>query len=124
MTRRDLALILSGVLLALGIVFVVVGFMYKDSLGSYTQAKYFPPVFNIPQEVNRGFVINIVDLVNIERKKLNVQLLKENSALSYAAYLRAKEILNTQEFNHFANGNGGIKAQLAIEDGREFSQRL
>lgn len=115
MTRRDIGLILAGVLLASGIIFVIVGFMYKDSSGSYIQAKYFPPVFNIPKEVNRDFVIDIVDLVNVERNKLNVRSLKESSALSYAAYLRAKEILNNQEFNHYASGSGDIKARLAIE---------
>jgi len=49
------------------------------------------------------------------RKNANLQPLKENSALSYAAFLRAKEILANQEFNHYASGSGDIKAQKAVE---------
>ncbi|MBI4035911.1 CAP domain-containing protein [Candidatus Daviesbacteria bacterium] len=115
MTKRDVGLIFAGALLASGIIFIIVGFMYKDSLGDYIQAKYIPPAFNIPKEVNRDFAIDIIDRVNIVRKNANLQPLKESSALSYAAFLRAKEILANQEFNHYASGSGDIKAQKAVE---------
>lgn len=115
MTKRDLGLIFAGALLASGVIFLIVGFMYKESIGDYIQAKYTPPIFSIPKEVNRDFVIDIIDRTNIERKKATVQLLTENSALSYAAYLRAKEILNNQDFNHYASGSGDIKARKAVE---------
>lgn len=115
MNRRDLSLIFTGALLTSGIIFIIVGFTYKDSLGGYIQAKYIPPIFDIPKEVNRDFAIDIIDRVNIVRKNANVQPLKESSALSYAAYLRAKEIINNQYFNHYATGSGEIEAQKAVE---------
>ena len=115
MTRRDLGLILVGALLVSGIFFIIVGFLYKDSLGDYIQAKYLPPIFNVPEEVNRDFAVDVIDRTNIERKKVNLSPLQENSALSYAAFLRAKEIINNQDFNHYASGSGDIKAQKAVE---------
>ncbi len=115
MTRRDFGLIFGGALLVSGIFFIIVGFMYKDSLGGYIQAKYLPPIFNVPEEANKNFAIDIIGRTNIERKKVNLPPLKENSALNYAAYLRAKEIINNQDFNHYASGSGDIKAQKAVE---------
>ncbi|KKR81185.1 MAG: SCP-like protein extracellular [Candidatus Daviesbacteria bacterium GW2011_GWA1_41_61] len=53
-----------------------------------------------PNEVNRDFVIDIIDRTNIDRKKVNLQPLKENSALNYAAYLRAKDILDNPKLFH------------------------
>ncbi len=106
MTRRDLGLILGGVLLASGIIFIIVGFVYKDSLGDYIQAKYLPPIFNVPEEANKNFAVDVIDKTNIERKKVNLPPLKENSALSYTAYLRAKDILKFQDFSHTATKSG------------------
>lgn len=115
MNRHDLRLILIGALISSGLVLVIVGFFYKDAVSFYIQAKYIPPIFNIPEKVNRDFTIDVIDRTNIERKKVNLQPLKENSALSYAAYLRAKDILDNQDFSHVVSESGDIKAQKAVQ---------
>lgn len=115
MTRRDLGLILAGALLASGIIFIIVGLMYKNSLGGYVQAKYLPPIFNVPKEVNNDFAIDVIDRTNLERKKVNLPSLKENSALSYTAYLRAKDILNFQDFSHTATKSGDRTAVKVMQ---------
>ncbi len=115
MNKYDLRLLLVGALISSGIILVIVGVIYRGDLSSYIQAKYTSPVFGIPQGANRDFAIDIIDRTNIERKKANLQPLKENSALSYAAYLRTKDILDNQDFSHIATKSGDIKAQKAIK---------
>ncbi len=113
--RRELQFLLVGVLLTAGVIFLSIGLIYRNDLHYYIAAKYNPPIFNIPDQINRDFAIDIIDRTNIERKKANIQPLKENSALSYAAYLRARDILDNQNFSHIASESGEIKAQRAIQ---------
>lgn len=96
-------------------IFVSIGLIYKTNPVLVLQAVIFPPVFNIPNEVNRDFAIDIIDRTNIDRKQVGLSPLKENSALSYAAYLRAKDILDNQDFSHIASESGEIKAQRAVQ---------
>lgn len=113
--RSELQFLLVGVLLTAGVIFLYVGLKYKVDPVLVLQSVTIPPVFNIPSEVNRDFAIDIIDRTNIERKRENLKPLKENSALSYAAYLRAKDILDNQDFSHIATKSGEIKAQKAIQ---------
>lgn len=115
MNKCDFRLILVGVLISSGFIFLSVGFINRNEISHYVQAKYIPPVFKIPDRVNKDFVIDIIDLTNIERKKVNLGSLKENSALSYAACLRARDILANQDFSHVASNSGDILAQKAIQ---------
>lgn len=115
MAKRDLSLILSGALLASGIIFFITGLIYRDSLVSYIQAKYFPPVFAIPKEVNRGFSLKLISLVNTEREKSGLKPLTESNTLDYSAYIRVRQIIDSQDFTHFASGSGDIKAQQAVD---------
>lgn len=96
-------------------IFISIGLIYKTNPVLVLQAVIIPPVFNIPNEVNRDFAIDIIDRTNIDRKKVGLNPLRENSALSYAAYLRAKDILDNQDFSHIASKSGEIKAQRAIQ---------
>jgi len=114
-SKRELQFLLVGVLLTAGVIFVSIGLIYKTNPVLILQSVTISPVFNIPNEVNRDFAINVTDRTNIERKKASLQPLKENSALSYAAYLRAKDILVNQDFSHIATESGEIKAQKAIQ---------
>ncbi len=104
--RRELQFLLVGVLLTAGAIFLYIGLKYKVDPVLVLQSVTIPPVFNIPNEVNRDFVIDIIDGTNIERKKAGLNPLKENSALDYAAYLRAKDILTFQDFSHEATKSG------------------
>ncbi len=113
--RRDFQFFLIGGLFASGITLIVVGLMYGTDATLAMRSIIAPPVFNIPSEINRDFAIDIIDRTNIERKKVNLQSLKENSALSYAAYLRAKDILDNLDFSHVATMSGEIKAQKVIK---------
>lgn len=108
-------LILIGALISSGLILVIVGFMYKDDLSSYIQAKYLSPIFTIPEKVNIDFAIDIIDGTNIERKKTKLSSLKENSALSYAAYLRARDILNFQDFSHEATKSGNRELRYVVQ---------
>lgn len=113
--KRELQFLLIGVLLAAGTIFLYVGLKYKVDPVLVLQSVTIPPVFSIPSEVNRDFAIDIIDRTNIDRKQVGLSPLKENSALSYAAYLRAKDILDNQDFSHIASKSGAIKAQRAIQ---------
>lgn len=111
--RFTLVGVIIGALIFTGISLIAFGLL--DEIQLFATAKYLPPIFNIPKEVNRDFAIDVIDRTNIERKIVNLQSLKENSALSYAAYLRAKDILDNQDFSHIATKSGEIKAQRAIQ---------
>jgi len=115
MNKYGLRLLLVGALLSSGLTLIIVGLIYRSDLHAYIDAKYTSPIFRIPEQVNRDFVIDIIDRTNTERKKMSLPLLKENSALSYAAYLRAKDILDNQDFSHISSKSGGIKAQKVIQ---------
>lgn len=92
-----------GGLIITGVLLILIG-LIDPSLD--LKAKYFPPVFPIPKEINRNFATGVIDLTNIERQKVGLNPLRESSALSYAAYLRAKEILQFQDFSHEATSSG------------------
>lgn len=113
--KRDIQFFLIGGLFASGITLIIVGLIYGTDATLAVRSIIAPPVFNIPSEVNRDFAIDIIDRTNIERKKVNLQPFKENSALSYAAYLRAKDILDNQDFSHVSTKSGDIKAQKVIQ---------
>lgn len=113
--RRDFQFFLIGGLFASGITLIIVGLIYGTDATLAMRSIIAPPVFNTPGEVNRDFAIDIIDRTNIERRKVNLQPLIENSALSYAAYLRAKDILDNQDFSHVATKSGEIKAQKVIQ---------
>lgn len=100
--KRELQFLLVGVLLTAGVIFVSIGLIYKVDPVLVLQSVTIPPIFNIPNEVNKDFAIDIIDRTNIDRKKVGLSPLKEKSALSYAAYLRAKDILDNQDFSHIA----------------------
>lgn len=112
---RELQFLLVGILFTAGVIFISIGLIYKVDPVLVLQSVTISPVFNIPTEVNRDFAIDIIDRTNIDRKKVGLSPLKENSALSYAAYLRAKDILDNQDFSHVATKSGEIKAQRAIQ---------
>ena len=105
-SKRDFQIFLTGGLITSGIIFILVGLIYRSDVTLVIQSKIVPPIFNIPNAVNRDFVIDIIDGTNIERKKAGLNPLKENSALDYAAYLRAKDILTFQDFSHEATKSG------------------
>lgn len=113
--KRDFQFFLIGGLFASGVTLILVGLMYGSGVTLAMRSIFAPPVFNIPNEVNRDFAIDIIDRTNIDRKKAGLHPLKERSALSYAAYLRARDILDNQDFSHIASAGGEIKAQRAIQ---------
>ncbi len=115
MSKYDFRFLFAGMLITSGLTLIAVGVYQRNELGFYIEAKYTSPIFAVPSEVNRDFVIDIIDRTNIERKNKSLQPLKENSALSYAAYIRAKDILDNQDFSHIATKSGEIKAQKAIK---------
>lgn len=114
-SKREFQILLTGVLLTAGVIFVFIGLIYKVDPVLVLQSVTMPPVFGVPNEVNRDYVIDIIDGTNIERKKANLAPLKENSALSYAAYLRARDILKFQDFSHEATQSGDRTAFLAMQ---------
>lgn len=113
--KRDLQFFLIGGLFASGVTLIVVGLMYRSDVTLAVQSIIASPVFNIPKEINRDYVIDVIDRTNIERKRAGLEVLKESSALSYAAYLRAKDILDNQDFSHIATNSGNIKAQEVVQ---------
>lgn len=114
-TRRDIQFLCIGALLAAGITLLSVGLIYGSDIKLILQSKYLPPTFQIPREVNTDYVIDIIDSTNKERQKANLQPLKENSALSYAAYLRAKDILKFQDFSHEATKSGNREVRYVSQ---------
>jgi len=115
MSKRDLSLIFAGFLLGVGIVIFLTGLILKENIGSYVQSKYLPPVFAIPKEVNRDFSLKLTSLVNTEREKNGLEPLTESNTLDYSAYIRVKQIINSQNFTHYATESGDIKAQQAVD---------
>lgn len=114
-SKRDIQIFLTGGLIFAGIIFILVGIIYKSDAILVIQSKIATPIFKIPVAVNRDFVIDIIDGTNIERKKAGLNPLKENSALSYAAYLRARDILEFQDFSHEATKSGNRDINFATK---------
>lgn len=112
--RRDLQFFLIGILFASGATLILVGLIYGSDVTLAVRSIIAPPVFNIPSDVNRDYVIDIVDQTNIERKKAGLYTLKENSALSFAAYLRARDILQFQDFSHEATKSGNKDVNFVV----------
>ena len=113
--KRDIQFLCIGALITAGIILLSLGVIYNSDILLVLQSKYLPPTFQIPSEVNTDYAIDIIDSTNKERKKVNLELLKESSALSYAAYLRAKDILKYQDFSHEATQSGNREVRYVAQ---------
>ena len=82
-----------------------IGMMFGDDVQRYYY-RTNPPIYNPPQEKTSIISTQLLSLLNEKRQKRNLKLLKENKMLDYIAYIRAKTILDTQDFSHEATQSG------------------
>ncbi len=113
--KRDIQFLCIGSIITTGIMLITLSTVFKLDIPFAFRSIYLPPVFQIPQENNKDYAIDIIDSTNKERRKANLEPLKENSALSYAAYLRAKDILKFQDFSHEATKSGNRTVVLTMQ---------
>jgi len=79
---------------------------------------YFnPPVYNSPPDTTKINSEKLLTLINQERQSKGLKPFQKSQTLTYIAYLRAKNIIDTQEFTHEATRSGLSYDKLAIKIG-------
>jgi len=109
------------ILAIVGLIFLSIG-LIGAVIGSWeTIPKLYyhfnPPVYNPPPDTTKISSEKLLTLVNQERQNKGLTPFQENKTLAYIAYLRAKNILDTQEFTHEATRSGLTNNKLAIKIG-------
>lgn len=89
-----------------GLVMIVASFSPWEKFEQRLSYKYSPPIYNAPVETSKLKSSILLSLVNSERKKQKLPEIKVDQNLEYIAYLRAKDILENQEFTHEATISG------------------
>jgi len=113
--KKERILILPVLLLIFG--FSIGAFGIGMMFGDDVQRYYYltnPPIYNTPQEKTSIISAQLLSLLNEKRQKRNLKLLKENKMLDYVAYIRAKTILDTQDYSHEATQSGLPYTKVAI----------
>lgn len=104
------------ILWSIGLILLSLGIGYWIGNGkivseNYTQIatspyKLITPVFSLPTESVRIKPDKLFELINKERASKGLSPFQKDEALTYVAYLRAKDMLDTQEFSHLATQSG------------------
>lgn len=95
---------------------------FKSLNWGYLRLRINPPVYSTP--INEGLPIypfTIIELTNKEREKENLPLLEKSSPLSYLAYLRAKTVLENNDFTHALETNNPSMIDLAKKIGYRYT---
>lgn len=106
--------IVGFIFLSIGLIGVVIG-SWETIPKLYCH--YNPPVYNPPQDATKISSEKLLTLINQERQNKRLTPFQENKTLAYIAYLRAKNIFDTQEFTHEATRSGLTSDKLAIKIG-------
>jgi len=75
--------------------------------------RFNQPVYNPPPETTEISSTKLLLTINQKRNDKGLDPFKENLTLSYIAYLRAKAIVDTQEFTHVATISGLTDTRIA-----------
>jgi len=79
--------------------------------------RFNPPVYNTPLGTTIINSTNLLLLINQERHDKGLKPFRESKILTYIAYLRAKNIFDTQEFTHEATRSGLTNGKIAVRLG-------
>lgn len=113
---------LSGLFLGIAISSFATGMLIDINPLDALAANILPPVFERPADINDGYTRKILLLTNQEREKRGLKPLQENSALTYAAYLRANKIFEENEFSHEATRSAFDSEKVAEVVGYRYRQ--
>lgn len=101
--RNQLFLVIFGLML----IFIgLVKIAYDKKIIPILFYQYNPPVYNTPPESTKLNSATLLDLINQKRSETKLKPLIMNQTLKFIAYLRAKTIIDTQEFTHEATRSG------------------
>ena len=116
-----LSLALFGIgLIVFGLALFLSGFKSFD--WNYLRWRINPPEYFIPiDETLPIHSSTIIELTNKEREKENLPPLKESNPLSYLAYLRAKVILDNDDFTHALETDNPTMTDLAKKIGYRYT---
>lgn len=79
--------------------------------------RFNPPVYNPPPDTTKINPAKLLTLINQERHNKGLKPFQESKTLTYIAHLRAKNIIDTQEFTHEATRSGLTYSNLATKVG-------
>lgn len=105
-------------LLGIGLIIFGSGIFISGLKSGPLRWRVNPPTFFVP--IDESLPIHpstIVELTNKEREKENLPPLKESNQLSYLAYLRAKAVLENDDFSHALETDSPTMTDLAKKIG-------
>ena len=83
--------------------------------------RFNPLVYNPPPDTTKISSEKLLTLINQERQGKGLKPFQENKTLAYIAYLRAKNIVDTQEFTHEATRSGLTNNKIATRLGYSYN---